>query len=77
MSQSINPSEQKPEIEWAEIPAGTFIMGSPVDELNNVKGEFVSQTLTVGSFAGRPSATTIFLNITILILAFAWWMSRF
>ena len=39
MSQITNPSEQKPEIEWAEIPAGTFIMGSPVDELNRKANE--------------------------------------
>ena len=29
-------SGQKPAIEWADIPAGTFTMGSPTDDINHV-----------------------------------------
>ena len=33
-------SAQKPTIEWADIPAGSFLMGSPADE----QGRFSDET---------------------------------
>jgi sulfatase modifying factor 1 len=40
---------QKPEIEWVEIPAGTFMMGSPPGELNRKSNEIQHQ-VTLSSF---------------------------
>lgn len=40
---------QKPIIEWVEIPAGTFTMGSPKTELNRVKDEIQHQ-VTLSAF---------------------------
>jgi sulfatase modifying factor 1 len=42
-------SAQKPTIEWADIPAGTFTMGSPVTEINRETDEIPHQ-VTLSAF---------------------------
>ena len=39
MANNDTVSSQKPEIAWAEIPAGTFLMGSPAGEINRKSNE--------------------------------------
>ena len=46
---SITVSAQKPIIEWVDIPAGTFTMGSPKSELEREKNETQHQ-VTLGGF---------------------------
>ena len=44
-----NVSAQKPDIEWANIPAGTFTMGSPVDEVDR-KADEIQHQVTLSAF---------------------------
>ena len=43
--------KQKPVIEWVDIPAGTFLMGSPLDEVNRNENQTETQHLvTLSAF---------------------------
>jgi formylglycine-generating enzyme len=44
-----NTSKNKPDIEFVDIPGGTFIMGSPVSEYGR-KGDEVQHKVTLGAF---------------------------
>ena len=43
------PAQTRPEIEWANIPAGTFTMGSPPNEVNR-KDDEIQHQVTLSAF---------------------------
>jgi formylglycine-generating enzyme required for sulfatase activity len=49
---------QKPSIEWVSIPAGTFMMGSPVSEPDRLDGETLHQ-VTLSAFMMSKTAITL------------------
>lgn len=55
---TISVSAQKPTIEWANIPAGTFIMGSPESEVKRVKDE-TQHKVTLDAFKMSKHEITI------------------
>jgi len=46
---AVNTSQAKPSIEWANIPAGTFTMGSPIIKINTAGNEIQHQ-VTLNAF---------------------------
>jgi sulfatase modifying factor 1 len=50
--------QTKPTIEWADIPAGTFTMGSPISEVNRQKDE-IEHKVTLSAFKMSKHEITV------------------
>jgi sulfatase modifying factor 1 len=52
-------SAQKPAIEWADIPAGTFTMGSLTDEVSRLYGDETQHQVTLSAFKMSKYEVTV------------------